>query len=86
MEVIFSKKFSKKYAKLDRGIKDKFILRLDLFLNDPKNPVLNIHNLHGSYGGFFSLNVNADYRAIFRYQDSGNVEFVIIGTHSELYC
>ena len=85
MEIIFSKKFSKKLVKLNKGLKDKFSLRLDIFIDDRKNPILNIHNLNGKYDGFYSFNINADYRVIFRYKTSDIVEFILIGTHSELY-
>ncbi len=85
MEVIFNKKFSKKFIKLNKDLKNKFGLRLDIFLNNHKDPILNIHSLHGKYDGFYSLNVNADYRVIFRYINSNLAEFVIIGTHAELY-
>ena len=85
MEVIFSKKFSKKLIKLDKDLKNKFSLRLDVFLNDHKNPILNIHNLNGKYDGFCSFNINADHRVIFKYKTSDVVELVLVGTHSELY-
>jgi len=85
MEIIFSKRFSKKYDKLSKGLKEKFKLKLIVFSNDIKDPILNIHSLHGSYDGFYSFNVNADYRVIFRYAEIEIVELVMIGTHSELY-
>lgn len=85
MEVIFNKNFSKKFIKLNKDLKNKFGLRLDFFLTNYKDPILNIHNLHGKYDGFYSFNVNADYRVIFKYKTPDIVEFIAIGKHSELY-
>ena len=85
MQVVFSKNFTKKYTRLNKSLKDKFKSKLDIFMVDNKNPSLNVHYLHGKYDGFYSFNVNADFRVIFRYISADLVEIVTIGTHSELY-
>lgn len=82
MKVVFRKKFKKQLNKLPIKIEQKFIERLALFLTDQNNPLL--HTLAGSRYPFQSMNVTADYRAIFLVEDDV-VVFYEIGTHAQLY-
>ncbi len=85
MQIIYSKYFTKQYLKLPRNIQEKLKKRIEIFINDHTNSVLNIHGLRGTYAGKHSFNVNADYRVIFEYDDEGVALFIDIGTHSKLY-
>ncbi len=84
MSVCFYKKFEKEYKKLSQKEKDKFQKRLNLFLMDPFNPILNNHLLNGKYEEYRSINISGDIRAIFKI-NLGNIEFIIIGNHNNLY-
>jgi addiction module RelE/StbE family toxin len=84
MRVVFKKKFKKQLQKLPNKIEQKFIDRLKLFLADQKSPLLHVHTLSGSLYPFKSMNVTADYRALFLIENDV-VIFYEIGTHSELY-
>ena len=82
--MVFHKNFKKQYKKLPEKVKIQFNIRLQLYLENPTSPILNIHKLHGQEEEFTSMNVTADFRAIFTI--SKNVTtFYKIGTHSELY-
>ena len=85
MEIIYSKYFVKQYKKLPKDIQDKFKKKLDIFVNDNQNSILNIHGLRGMYAGKYSFNVTADYRVIFAYMEEGVAMLIDIGTHSKLY-
>lgn len=85
MEIIYSKYFVKQYKKLQKGIQVKFKERLIIFISDSKNSLLNIHALQGTYKGFYSFNINSDFRVIFRYENENVAELIDIGTHSKLY-
>jgi len=44
--------------------------------------------LHGQWSDFYSINITSDWRAIFHWLDDGKmewIEFVEIGTHSQIY-
>lgn len=84
MYVDFHKNFKKAYAKLPAKLQTQFDIRLSLYVEDQTNPILNIHKLHGKEAGFYSLNVTADYRAVFKIVET-SIIFYKIGTHSELY-
>ena len=84
MEIKFHTTFRKKFKKIPPKIQERFYERLELFVQDKFNRVLNNHSVDRAYLNCRSINVSGDYRAIF--EDQGeNVVFITIGTHSELY-
>lgn len=85
MRVLYHKNFNKEYKKLSFKVKEQFKIRLRLFLENPFNPLLDNHALHGKWINFRSINVTGDFRAIYKYLNNDTVEFVIINTHSNLY-
>jgi len=84
VKVILKYRFKKNLNKLLPKIQEQFLLRLDIFMHNPTDMILNNHSVERSYPDCRSINVNGDYRAIFYIQD-GIAIFVDIGTHSELY-
>jgi addiction module RelE/StbE family toxin len=86
MQIEYSKKFIKEFKKCPNLVKQAFKERLQIFINNEHHPILNNHCLIGELKDRRSINVNGDWRAIFRKIDSGKiVYFVAIGTHSKLY-
>jgi addiction module RelE/StbE family toxin len=85
MQVGYHKNFKKRFRKLSRKIQEKFEERLQLFVDDQLNPILNNHALSGEkYVGCRSIDVTGDVRAIFFLKDDV-VIFLDIGSHSYLY-
>ena len=86
MEIVFHKNFKKQYQKLPKKVQVQvqFVIRLELFIAEPNNPILHVHQLHGEDSAYTSMNVTADYRALF-IEDRVRVTFYKIGSHSELY-
>lgn len=84
MQVIFHKNFKKQTAKL-KTLKTKIDQRLFLFIEDPFNPVLNNHPLIGKYKGYRSINITADYRAVYESINDDLALFVTLDKHSNLY-
>jgi len=88
MEIKYTKRFRDQYRKADKQIKSAFAQTLDLFQADPQNPFLRNHVLRGTLAGFRSINVNEDWRAVFKEakSDARTVgTFHLLGTHEELY-
>lgn len=82
----YSKKFIKSLKKAPKKIQLAFRKRLEIFLSDKFNPILNNHALAGKYEGLRSINVTGDWRAIFKeYGDGKIIYFITINTHSNLY-
>lgn len=85
-KVEYSKGFIKSLEKAPRKIQISFRNRLEIFLSDPFNPILNNHSLKGKYVSYRSFNVTGDWRAVFKQSVGGKtVYFIIIGKHSKLY-
>ena len=85
MILSYSKKFIKQYSKKSPQIKQKFIERQGLFVVNSFHPLVNNHHLTGEYKGCKSINITGDIRAVFEEININHVEFVAIGSHSELY-
>ena len=85
MKALLSTTFIKQYKKLPKDVQKKFDERVDLFLQYPRNRLLNIHKLRGSKEHFISMNVTGNYRALFTRESKNIVIFSRIGTHSQLY-
>jgi len=59
-----------------------------MFLNNPSNPQLRNHPLKGALGGYNSINITGDWRALYteeKLDDEIIITFEMIGTHSQLY-
>lgn len=85
MTIDFHKSFDKQFHKLPPNHQSQFRKRLALYANNHNHPSLHNHALKGSYLGYRSINVSGDMRAIFTEHDAQHVEFVAIGSHSQLY-
>ena len=83
--IILHKHFEKRYSKLSKKVKDSFKKRRDLFLNDPHNPILGIHMLHGKHEDCFSFNITGDIRVVYKEVKKDVFVLIDIGSHSELY-
>lgn len=86
IKIEFSKRFVKSLKKAPKKIQIAFRNRLEIFISDKFNPILNNHSLAGKYQGYRSINITGDWRAVFKENGSGKVAyFIIIDTHSNLY-
>ena len=85
MNVVFHKRFDKMAKNLSPKIKTKMIDHIALFSKDPLDSVLRNHALETPYKRSCSIDITADYRAIYYLVDSETALFTHIGTHSQLY-
>ncbi len=88
MQVITTKRFAKSYSNLNFGVQQKVDRTLQIFIEDPENPILKNHKLHGGYTWYKSINVTWDVRIIFHELSTWYyelVELVDVGTHNQLY-
>lgn len=85
MIVIPTKYFKKKVSKLPKLIKIKLVKRIHLFMSEPKNIILNNHQLNGKYSGYRSINITSSYRMIFEELEDSSMRLIDIDTHPKLY-
>jgi addiction module RelE/StbE family toxin len=85
MKIDLHRNFKKKFKKLSPKIKRNYFERVELFLKDSFNPLLDNHSVGYIYPNWRSINITGDYRVLFEPKDDDGVIFMKIGTHSELY-
>ncbi len=85
MIVVPTRYFRKKVSKLPKPIKIKLAERIRLFISEPKNIILNNHQLKGKYSEYRSINITGNYRMIFEELEEGYVRLIDIDTHPKLY-
>ncbi len=85
MSISYSRGFKKMFKKLPARQQDQFEERLTFLIENPYHPFLHNHPLAGPWLGFRSINVAGDLRAVYEELINGEIEFVAIGSHSELY-
>ena len=85
MQIQFSKKFEKQLKKQPNKVRNTLYRRLDIFLIDKYDPILNNHALQGRYLGLYSINITGDVWALYYEKDDTLIIFAFIGSHSQLY-
>lgn len=88
MKIQYDPDFIKKLKKVDIRIVRSFEKKLAIFLKNPFDLQLNNHELREEYSGLRSIDITADYRAIYEEMNEDDEEiiyFIILGTHEELY-
>jgi addiction module RelE/StbE family toxin len=88
MKIQFSSYFYRKIKKEDIRIQKSFKEALRLFMSNPSDPRLDNHPLKDPWVGCRSIDITANFRAIYEEineNDEAIVHFITIGTHQELY-
>lgn len=85
MNVSYNKHFEKEFEKLEPRFKKELEERLILFKIDPFHESFRNHELSGKYEKHRSIDINWDLRALYLPLSEDEVEFVKLGTHSDLY-
>ena len=80
----FAPLFDKQRTVAPIEIKQALRETVELFLENPTHEALRNHPLTEEYAGIWSIDVTADWRALYR-KDQGKIIFVKLGTHDELY-
>lgn len=85
MQIIYSSKFIRNYKKLPDKIKRSAEEKEKIFLQNPFDPRLKTHKLHGKFRRkiekYWSFSIGYKYRIVFRFIDKNTVRFYLIGTH-----
>jgi len=90
MEVSFSNSFKKSAKKKFRAnpeLENEFWVCVQMFVENPYNPVLKTHKLSGKLRFLWSFSIDFENRVVFYFTDQNPKQavFVDIGTHNEVY-
>lgn len=83
--IVYHRNFKKMLRKLPIAVQEKFYKCLGVFVKNSRHATLGTHSLSGEWVMCKSINVTGDIRAIYKERDNGVIQFVAIGSHSELY-
>ena len=88
MQIVYTRRYYKSFKKLSKPLQLKTIKKVELFIQNPTSKVLRNHALQGVYAWMRSIDITGDVRLVFRKKDKQTyelLEFIDIGTHSQLY-
>ena len=86
IKISYSNRFIKDFENAPFKIRVAFKERLEVFIKDKFNPILNNHGLNGKLKKYRSINVTGDWRAVFsENKKDEEIIFHLMGTHSKLY-
>lgn len=86
--VKYTASFNKQRKAAPLEIKIAFREAFELFLKSIDHPNLRNHPLREKYAGFKSIDINSDWRALFKIRETKLqivVTFHNLGTHTQLY-
>jgi addiction module RelE/StbE family toxin len=75
----------KKWARKKPEIIPAIVEKILLFSIDKNTPSLALHKLSGTLKEHWAFSIEYNLRIIFRYTNDGNILFVDIGSHDEVY-
>jgi addiction module RelE/StbE family toxin len=86
VKIRYQKSFSKDFAKLSPKQKSQVEKRIQEFIQNPFNPILKNHALHGKMITERSISAGGNLRIIFREEDDYIVViFIHVGSHNKVY-
>lgn len=88
MKILTHPTFDKHFAKRILPSQKRtiqFQTRLELFIKDPKNPILHAHRLKGTKKDVFSFSVTGDIRALYIVSKPESITLLDIGSHNQVY-
>jgi len=80
MEVFYNTKFLREYKKLPNKLKDAAEKQEKIFKDNPFDPRLKTHKLHGWLSEFFAFSIDSKYRIIFKINKNA-AYFYSVGDH-----
>jgi addiction module RelE/StbE family toxin len=83
-KIHYTTDFAKAYKKLPARIQKTVDRKDQLFRENPFNPSLRTHKLHGPLKGLWSFYVTRSYRVLFEFLDGQTAIFYDVGIH-EIY-
>lgn len=84
IDIFYPPVFIKKFKKLEIGLQNDALEKINLFKNKENHKMLEVHKLHGKFKECFGFSINYKFRIIFRYVSKNEVLFTDIGDH-DLY-
>ena len=80
--VVYSSWFERALKRIPKEIQQALLEKEPIFLNNPFDPKLGTHKLHGKYKSYWAFTVTGSYRIMFCFlKNKKTTGFINIGTH-----
>lgn len=80
MKIVYAPVFVRQFDKLESGLQEEVLEKIELFRDIGNHKILKIHKLHGRLQDRYSFSVNYKIRIVFVQKD-GEYWFLSIGSH-----
>ncbi len=81
MRIVYTSKFAREYRRLPKKIKLAAEKKEAAFRDNPFQPTLDTHKLHGRFRDFWSFSIGFRHRIIFEFGDKDTIYFHSVGDH-----
>ena len=81
MNIEYSPKFARQFKKLPKEAKASAFQCEKIFRDNPFDPKLKTHKLHGTMKEYWAFSISYNYRIGFTFIDGNLVRFHAIGSH-----
>jgi len=85
MQIFIHPRFDKNYRKLNHSLRTKAKEREAIFIANRFTPSLETHKLHGKDRDYWAYSINNKYRIKFLFLDNGDILYLDVDTHDEVY-
>ena len=82
MKIQYTSKFWRQYKKLPAEAKQMFSVKKQIFEQNPFDPKLKTHKLHGRLEEYWAFYIAYDLRIVFKFINSDEVIFHSINDHN----
>ena len=82
MQIFYSSEFERRYKRLSLGVQKKAEEKEKIFVENPFDPRLKTHRLHGRFREYWAFSIDYRFRIIFRFFNDRQVRFYAVGDHS----
>lgn len=83
IEIEYSSRFVRKFKKLERGLQDEVVTRIEQFTDLHNHSVLEVHKLTGALKGLYAFSVNYSDRIIFEWSKNKKIAYLLdVGDHT----
>ncbi|HEY4510764.1 MAG TPA: type II toxin-antitoxin system RelE/ParE family toxin [Candidatus Paceibacterota bacterium] len=86
MRVFLTPQFVRMFDKLEHGLQEEAVERIETFKDTSSHRALRVHKLHGKHKNYYAFSVNYRYRIVFKYSSAEKTEAILlaVGDH-DLY-
>ena len=81
MRIFYHSKFNREYKKLPLSVKLVLKAKQEIFLQNPFDPRLKTHKLHGDLEGSWAFRIDNQNRVIFEFGDNDIALWHSVGNH-----